>query len=75
MTKDSEMERNQNGYPTPAEMGGCKENDEAALFGKPLAYAYVPVQSWRRVYPEGDALSHGTLFEELYKPMGVYGNE
>ena len=42
---------------------------------KHLAYVYAPDQRFRMLYSAKDALSHGTLFEELYKPMGVYGNE
>ena len=68
------MERNENGTPTPRD-DGCRESEEATLHDKPLAYAYVPIQRWRMLYPEDDALSRGTLFEELYKPMEVYGNE
>lgn len=71
----SKMERNQNGYPTPRVGGDCTENGEASLGGKLLAYAYVPMQSWRMLYSVDDALGRGTLFEELDKPMGVYGNE
>ncbi len=41
----------------------------------PLAYAYVPWQKWRLLYSPSDALKNGTLFEELNKPLGVYGNE
>ena len=48
--------------------GGCL--DEALL-----AYVYAPNQKFRMLYSAHDALSHGTLFEELYKPTGVYGNE
>ncbi len=40
-----------------------------------LAYVYAPTQKFRMLYSAQDALTHGTLFEELYKPMGVYGNE
>lgn len=40
-----------------------------------LAYVCAPSQKFRLLYSASDALSHGTLFEELYKPMGVYGNE
>lgn len=80
------MEKNENGYPRSGgtaprspeaepKMNGCYENDEATLHDRPLAYAYVPIQRWRMLFPEGEALSHGTLFEELYKPMEVYGNE
>ena len=67
------MERNENGIPRMSE--ACPETDEATLHGKPLAYAYVPIQRWRMLYAPEDALAHGTLFEELYKPMEVYGNE
>ncbi len=79
------MERNENGYPTMPRgtvrddgvnmMRDCRENLDAALGDKPLAYAYVPIQSWRMLYSPSDALAHGTLFEELYKPKEVYGRE
>ena len=69
------MERNENGIPTPVTADRCQENAEATLHDKPLAYAYVPIQRWRMLYSVEDALGHGTLFEELYKPMEVYGNE
>ena len=42
---------------------------------KPLAYSYNPIQRWQMLYKIDDALGHGTLFEELDKPLGVYGNE
>ena len=42
---------------------------------KPLAYAYVPIQRWQMLYPVDRGLERGTLFEELDKPMEVYGNE
>ena len=67
------MERNENGYPNMNSI--CEEPSEATLNGKPLAYAYVPIQQWKMPYPIDECLSHGTLFEELYKPMEVYGNE
>lgn len=67
------MEKNENGYPRNTEL--CPESDEATLHDRPLAYAYVPIQRWRMLYGTADALSHGTLFEELYKPIEVYGNE
>lgn len=67
------MERNQNGYPMPSPR--AQEACEADLGGLPLAYAYVPIQCWRMLYSTEEALSHGTLFEELDKPLGVYGNE
>ena len=40
-----------------------------------LAYVYAPNQHFRLLYSAKDALSHGTLFEELYKPREVYGHE
>ena len=41
----------------------------------PLAYVYAPNQSFRMLYSAEEALKHGTLFEELYKPKEVYGRE
>ena len=41
----------------------------------PLAYVYAPDQRFRMLYSANDALAHGTLFEELYKPTEVYGRE
>ena len=70
------MERNQNGYPaenTRTDVpDGCGGD---ALGGLPLAYSYVPIQSWRKIYSPDVALTRGTLFEELDMPMEVYGNE
>ncbi len=40
-----------------------------------LAYVYAPDQKFRLLYSANDALKHGTLFEELYKPKEVYGRE
>ncbi len=34
-----------------------------------LAMVYSPYQCWRMTYTPDDALNHGTLFEELYKPL------
>ena len=34
-----------------------------------LAMVYSPCQMWRMLYSTEDALAHGTLFEELYKPL------
>ncbi len=79
------MERNENGYPTTPQgsgrgsvggaRAGCHPEDGYTLGDKPLGYAYVPIQSWRMMYAPEDALAHGTMFEELYTPMEVYGNE
>ena len=41
----------------------------------PLAYVYAPSQRFCMLYSTEDALSHGTLFEALYKPKEVYGRE
>ena len=51
--------------------GGCAD----CLDTKPLAYSYNPIQRWQMLYTVDDALGRGTLFEELDKPLGVYGNE
>ena len=40
-----------------------------------LAYVYAPDQRFQMLYSANEALHHGTLFEELYKPMEVYGRE
>lgn len=74
------MERNQNGYPVPGRESGAqraegREADGVCMAELPLAYAYVPIQRWQMLYPAEKALSRGTLFEQLDKPMEVYGNE
>ena len=69
------MEKNENGYPvTERSMNemGCVGD---SLSDKPLGYAYVPIQHWRMLYTPDNALKSGTLFEELYLPMEVYGHE
>ena len=53
---------------------GCGGRGDC-LDGMPLAYVYAPDQTFRMLYTANDALRHGTLFEELYKPMEVYGRE
>ena len=53
---------------------GCGGRGDC-LDTKPLSYVYAPDQQFRLLYSAKEALSHGTLFEELYKPMGVYGRE
>ncbi|MBR2930230.1 MAG: spore coat associated protein CotJA [Clostridia bacterium] len=47
----------------------------ASLEDRLLAYAYVPIEKWRMLYSPEQALLRGTLFEELDKPMEVYGRE
>lgn len=63
-----------NGNVSGEAMGECGGRGDC-LDTKPLAYVYAPDQRFRMLYSAKDALSHGTLFEELYKPKGVYGNE
>ncbi len=41
----------------------------------PLAYAYVPYQTFEGTYSVSESLKKGTAFPELYKPESVYGNE
>lgn len=61
-------------------VGGVGSNhtcggDGSCLDNMSLAYVYAPNQMFRMLYSANDALNHGTLFEELYKPMEVYGRE
>ena len=42
--------------------GGCCEED---MPGKALAMAYVPWQSWRKLYAVCEGFSTGTIFKEL----------
>lgn len=74
---ENKMERNENGYPRMVlpETEECPQSMDATLNDKPLGYAYVPIQRWRMLFPHSEALCRGTMFEELYKPMEVYGNE
>ena len=78
------MERNENGYPEThsvkdqIENGNCQNGMNGcgtAPEGVRLAYLHSPDQRFRMLYSAEDALKHGTLFEELYKPMEVYGCE
>jgi hypothetical protein len=36
-----------------------------------LSSVYAPMQKWQMLFPIEKALSHGTLFEELYMPLEV----
>ena len=74
-------DRNMQGSPSPEDqmllqkdMNGCGGRGDC-IDNFPLAYLYAPDQRFRLLYSAKDALAHGTLFEELYKPMEVYGNE
>lgn len=48
----------------------CNQNNEW-----PLAYSYVPYQRFETPYTKEKALSAGTIFPSLNKPLGVYGKE
>ena len=39
-----------------------------------LAMVYSPYQHWRMLYSPDEALDHGTMFMELYKPLEECGN-
>ena len=70
------MERKINGYPEPISSGAggvCMPDESATLGGRPIGYAYVPIQAFRMIYPTDKALMRGTLFEELDLPVEVYG--
>lgn len=69
------MEKNENGYPVTDRSMQDLQCGDATLSDKPLGYAYVPIQRWRMLYNPENALKAGTLFEELYLPMEVYGHE
>ena len=53
--------------------GGC--GGVSCVDAYTLAYVYAPNQTFRLLYSAEEALKHGTLFEELYKPKEVYGRE
>lgn len=64
------------GETLPGGTGGCGCGGRGdCIDNMPLAYVYAPDQKFCMLYSAQDALAHGTLFEQLYKPMGVYGNE
>ena len=63
------MEKNENGYYTDIRDNGYNMNIRKENAPRQLAMVYSPYQCWRMLYGEMDALEHGTLFEELYKPL------
>lgn len=80
------MLKNENGCPCASEPSRMSSEKIApcscdcggrgdCLDDMPLAYVYAPNQKFCMLYSADDALSHGTLFEDLYKPMEVYGRE
>lgn len=46
---------------------------EDSLDGMPLAMAYVPWQTWQRIYDAEKGFCRGTIFEELDKPFHGMG--
>ena len=48
---------------------------DGCLNDLPLAYAYVPYQSFETPYDMEHSLKYGTAFPKLNKPMEVYGKE
>ena len=62
------MDKDQNGMPIYPEQEVCPGQWMPAE-GVQLAMVYAPKQAFRKLYTEADALRHGTLFEELYKPL------
>ena len=67
------MEKNENGYYVNENANGNENLNEINFRNsnspRQLAMVYSPYQCWRMLYNEDDALKHGTLFEELYKPL------
>ena len=62
------MDKDQNGMPIYPEQEGCAERPMLCE-GVQFAMVYAPKQAFRKLYTEAEALRHGTLFEELYKPL------
>ena len=63
----------------PDHSEGCADGDNCSGNGcvdqlEP-AYVYAPNQKFCMLFSNDDALWHGTLFEQLYKPMEVYGRD
>ena len=52
-------------------VGGCNGN-QMGCARRQLAMVYSPYQCWRMLYSPDEALKHGCLFEELYKPLEEY---
>ena len=63
------MEKNENGYYTDDMNNRYNMNIRSENAPRQLAMVYSPYQCWRMLYSESEALKHGTLFEELYKPL------
>lgn len=63
------MEKNENGYYSDILNNGYNMSLRSEHSPRQLAMVYSPYQCWRMLYSEMDALDHGTMFEELYKPL------
>lgn len=73
------MEKNENGYSdfnfSDRSRLNCRGEKSAEMSEgsecskRSLAMVYSPYQCFRMTYSPEDALMHGTLFEELYKPL------
>ena len=66
------MEKNENGYPITNNGAKAKpipDSGSMMIEARQLAMVYSPKNEWRMIYTPSDALRHGTLFEELYKPL------
>ena len=62
------MDKNENGMPMYPEQNECSGQGWPPA-GVQLAMVYAPKQAFRMLYSDAEALKHGTLFEELYKPL------
>jgi len=65
------MARQENGTVGGNDSDHCPETcaKKNGLTGYPLAMSYTPDQEWQNLYCDDDAMSHGTIFTELYKPF------
>ena len=81
------MERNENGLPdydiscrdrektkNMQNGNGVTKSEDMNCSEEQLAMVYSPYQCFRMLYPTDKALSRGTLFEELDKPLEVCKN-
>ena len=64
---------NRESAPSCGMNGAC--GGGGPLDGALLSYVYAPSQKFCMLYSASEALKHGTLFEQLYKPKEVYGRE
>lgn len=72
------MEKRENGMPRlygglPSEEVVPKSSRNSSGTVQ-LGSVYAPMQSWQMLYAPEQALKHGTMFEELYKPLEVSRN-